>query len=101
MDGEDLLPADLVPLGRLFQSNIDDANFVGDVNAARARLDALRSARAALESSSRRKHEVEVHCARLKQLGLQHRIAELSTPAGKDAEATAAAGGEFQIAPIC
>lgn len=69
---------DLVPLGRLFSSNVDDANFVGKMSDINTRLDALRRERQALEASSRRKQEMEVHLGRLKRLGIERRLAELS-----------------------
>jgi hypothetical protein len=68
---------DLTSLGKLFASNIDEANFVARDSPRNHKLDALRREREALESSSRRRHEVEVHMSRLRRLTLERRLAEL------------------------
>ena len=98
---------DLVPLGRLFSSNIDDADFVGKMTNMNTKLDAVRREREALESASRRRHEMDVHLGRLKRLGIERRLSEIAKPPAKagtsssgndDASASAAAAASSAAA---
>jgi hypothetical protein len=68
---------DLISLGSLFASNLDDAAFVARRSETEVRLAALRRERETLESSARRRHEVEVHVNRMRRLSLEQRLNSL------------------------
>jgi hypothetical protein len=85
-----LRPDDLVSLGRVFSSNVDDANFSGKMANYSTALDALRRERESLETAARRRHEVEVHLARVRRTALERRINETQAPVRPTPSAAAA-----------
>ena len=82
---------DLISLGSLFASNLDDAAFVARRSETEVRLAALRRERETLESSARRRHEVEVHVNRMRRLSLEQRLNSLQSGALRPPDSAPAA----------
>ena len=82
---------DLISLGSLFASNLDDAAFVARRSETDVRLAALRRERETLESSARRRHEVEVHVDRMRRLSLEQRLNSLQSGALRPPDSAPAA----------
>jgi len=82
---------DLISLGSLFASNLDDAAFVARRSETEVRLAALRRERETLESSARRRHEVEVHVNRMRRLSLEQRLNSLQSAPSRPPDSAPAA----------